>query len=155
MTDLGRFRGELNRLPFILELPEGLRKRVSELFAQVASEKLYVKGETLYNRGAHDKSTGALLVTGSVEINRGKGDPITCHAPELFGEMILLDENNRRTATLTTLEESVVFEFTWDDLMAMAEEQLTSDQLLDFKYGLVKYAGSRFEDLDELRGSEG
>ena len=125
MIDLSKFQRELNHLPFILELPEGLRKRVSELFKLVSSGKVYDKGETLYNRGNQDRSTGALLVKGSVEIDRGKGAPITRHAPELFGEMMLLDEHDRRTATLTISEESLVFQFRWDHLMARARERLT------------------------------
>jgi len=154
MPDLSQFQRELKRLPFIIELPEALRTRVPRLFEEVASGKVFADGETLYNRGSQDKSAGALLVTGSVEIDRGMGDPIIRRAPELFGEMMLLDENSRRMATLTALEESIVFEFTWDDLMEIAAKELTSDQMLDLKYGLVKYAGARFDDLDELRESE-
>jgi len=155
MTNLSKFQRELDHLPFILELPQGLRKRVSELFVHVSSGKVYTKGKTLYTRGKQDKSTGALLIKGSVEIDRGEGAPITRHAPELFGEMMLLDEHDRRTATLTIAEDSLVFQFKWNDLMAKARERLTVDQILDLKYALVKYAGSRFEELEELSEPEG
>ena len=53
-------------------------------------------------------------------------------------------------ATLTISEDSIVFQFKWNDLMAKARERLTIDQILDLKYALIKYAGSRFEDLEVL-----
>lgn len=150
MTNFNNYLGELGHLPFLLELPSTFRGRVREFFKQVSSEKTYAKGDTLYSEGDQDMSTGALLVKGSVEIHRGDGPPIARKAPELFGEMMLLDENDRRTATLTISEESIVYEFKWDDLMAKAKDELSDDQILDLKYALVKYAGSRFDELDEL-----
>lgn len=150
MKDLSDFQRELDQLPFILELPEGLRKRVFGLFVHVSSGKVYTKGKILYTKGKRDKSTGTLLVKGSVEIDRGEGAPITCHAPELFGEMMLLDEHDRRTATLIIAEDSLVFQFKWNDLMAKARERLTIDQLVELKYAIIRYAGSRFEELEEL-----
>ena len=54
MIDLSKCQRELDHLPFILELPQGLRKRVSELFVRVSSGKVYTKGEILYIRGKQD-----------------------------------------------------------------------------------------------------
>lgn len=150
MTDLSDFQRELDQLPFILELPEGLRQRVFGLFVQVSSGKVYAKGKTLYVKGKRGKGTGALLVKGSVEIDLGEGALITRHAPELFGEMMLLDEDGRRAATLTIAEDSLVFQFKWNDLMTKARERLTIDQLVELKYAIIRYAGSRFEELEEL-----
>ena len=154
MYNLDEFQDKLKFLPFIQRLPSGLQKKASTLFGQVSSGRVYAKGETLYKKGDHDDSTGALLMKGAVEIDRGKGPPITCRAPELFGEMMLLDQDSRRLATITFSEESLVCRFKWNDLTTRASYFLTSEQQLDLKYAIMKYAGARFEELEKLGESD-
>lgn len=147
--DLREFLRDLREIPMIHDLSEEVADRVCMIFVHVCKGGLMSKGEVLYEKGTTGENTGAILAKGAVEIDSGEGKLIRRRAPELFGEMRQFDSDNRRTATVTIAEESVVFEFSWHAFIAMALHVLTSNEQLELKNVLSNYAGSRLEELTE------
>jgi CRP-like cAMP-binding protein len=148
--DLIEFQETVGEMQFIRGLPPSLQDLVAEMFFQVSSEESFDKGQVLYKKGEQGEGKGALLMKGAAEVDRGNGDLVPCQAPELFGEMMLLDEENLRTADVSFTEDSVIFQFKWSDLIDKALESFAVEQQLDLQNAITNYAGARFKEIERL-----
>ena len=155
-ADPSEYHDVVSGIPMLQELDAKTRDEVSDML--LAATKAYTldEGDALYEQGAEDENTGAILVEGSMSVETGSGDPIIVRAPELLGEMLQMEATGQRTATVTAKTKSVVLEFGWHDFVYVvnSDETLTKDQQEAVGKMLIKHAGARKEELAALSGAE-
>lgn len=140
-------------IPMIQALPEDLREVVSKLLLDSSRETVLAPEEVLYTKGTEDANTGALLVKGSIEVDKGGESRIVVQAPDLLGEMQQYNPTGRRSATVRATEESLVLEFSWHDFVVLAMDTLSKEEQIALRETISKHVGSRLKELAELAGS--
>ncbi|MCH7960420.1 MAG: Crp/Fnr family transcriptional regulator [Candidatus Hydrogenedentes bacterium] len=151
-ADPGQYEDMVSQIAMLQELDAAMRGLVCQILLSSTKAYTLAKGEVLYELGAEDENTGAILVKGAMKIDVEKGSSIRVRAPELLGEMQQLSESGQRTATVSATEESVVLEFAWHDFVYMVngDPGLTEEQQTAVKDMLVKFAGARAVELAAL-----
>lgn len=153
--DLQEYEPLVSRVPMLQDLQEESRTLVARILLKLAKGSRLASGDVLYTEGAEDADVGALLVEGAVTVRSGNGEAVTVNAPDLLGEMQMLDEYGQRTATVTAAEDSVVLEFGWDDFIGVARSVLTQEQQVEVRDMLATHAAARLEGLSVLGKGEG
>ena len=96
MADPVAYYDTVMQVPMLQELSKDTCTDVCNILIQISKAFVLKPDEVLYRLGAQDANTGALIVKGSMRVEREQGDPIMIHAPELIGEMQQLDDYGRR-----------------------------------------------------------
>lgn len=151
---LADYEDKLRQTPFVKGLPERVADQIVAILKQIAPGREVESGEVLFRKGKEDENVGILLLDGSVDIDMGDNAPMREEAPELFGEMLQLDEKKRRTATVRVVEKAVVFEFSWHNFVTMALHALGYEDQLRLREVLTAQAGVRFKELAEHAGPD-
>lgn len=151
-ADPSKYHDAVNRIPMLKDLDQQTRDAVCDVL--LASTKAYTldEGDVLYEKGAEDEHTGAILVEGTMWVSPNSKDRLEVKAPQLLGEMQQLSETGQRTATVTAKEKSVVLEFSWHDFVYVVSSNgtLSPEQQIAVKNVLVKHAGARKEELEAI-----
>ncbi len=136
-------------VPLLGKLHPELRKKLADILADIGTARILEAGETLYEKGAEDPITGAVVVEGTLEALPDGGEPIEVSAPELVGEMQQFDPYGRRTATLKAKERAAVLEFPWHDFVARILEHpgISQDDQASIKSAFESYVGDRLNQL--------
>jgi CRP-like cAMP-binding protein len=122
-------RDAVLRVRTVAGLSEELRGQVAEILLTVSQPRSVAKGTVWLHEGEHTENKGYILLKGAVGIQKSESPPVECRGPELLGEMMQFNPLHLRTATVVTLEDSVVLRFLWDDFWALTAKQLSaSDQ---------------------------
>lgn len=155
-ADPSQYHDVVSGIPMLKDLDDKTRHAVCDILLAATKAYTLEEGDTLYEKGAVDENTGAVLVEGSMAVEPASGNPIRVEAPELLGEMQQMSETGQRTATVTAKTKSVVLEFSWHDFVYVVniDETLSKDQRKAVGDMLVKHAGARREELAALSGDE-
>ena len=155
-ADPGQYEDMVSQIAMLQELDAATRGLVCQILLSSTKAYTLAKGEVLYEMGAEDENTGAILVKGAMKVEVENDESIRVRAPELLGEMQQLSESGQRTATVSATEESVVLEFAWHDFVYMinGDPGLTEEQQIAVRDMLMKVSGAREAELVALRGEE-
>ncbi len=152
--DLEEHGAQAGNVPMLQDLQEETRAIVTRILLKIAKRLQLASGDVLYTEGAEDTNVGALLVEGALTVQSGDSEPLTVDAPDLLGEMQMLDEYGQRKATVTAAEDSVVLEFGWDDFIGVARSVLTQEQQVEVRDMIATHAAARLEGFSALTKDE-
>lgn len=140
---------KVGRLPFLENMPENARGLVASVIVDVSDVYLYHEGEPLIMAGALSFDTGYVLVGGTVAIETDR-DSITLKSPALLGEMAQFRAGDIRNATVRAQGEVVALQFFWDDLYAVAGEEMPEETHTAFRRALDLQLWERFPHKEIL-----
>jgi len=136
-------------IPAFASLNTALRGRLAEILTMISQPRVLNAGDVLYQQGAEDESTGAILVEGILSVTADGGPAISVAAPDLLGEMQQFDQYGQRTATVTAEGPVTVLEFSWHEFVSRIRETptITKEDQAAVKSALEAYANMRLHQL--------
>ncbi len=141
---LDAIRGQLEELRLLNNLPVAMRSRVVMVFLAVSQDETLRCGSRLFTANEHRDEAGYVLLDGSVTVQKQEGDTITCSAPELLGEMQMLNPRQTRTATVIAGSDVKVLKFNWRSFFQTAECLFSPNELTDLREALANLAWEHF-----------
>jgi CRP-like cAMP-binding protein len=146
----------LEQLDLLTPLSPELRQSLAELLARAGDVTELPSGTVLYSEGSEADGTGAVLLSGSVSVERAGETPLRVSAPALLGEMYQFNPAATRTATVTADAPGRILEFAWGRFHQMARAALTPADQARFVQAVEEYAFDRLPEtpLAQLPGSE-
>jgi CRP-like cAMP-binding protein len=115
-------RGLQQRLldvPVFQTLPEDLRLSFCMTLWWLGEVREMKYGEILFRQGDAGANTGCALLDGIVSVRRDNHPPIEVSGPDLLGELMQLENDAIRTATVTVAERALVLQFDWHDFVGV------------------------------------
>jgi CRP-like cAMP-binding protein len=136
-------------IPAFAKLNTGLKGRLAEIVTSISRPRVLTPGEILYEQGAEDESTGAVLVEGALTVTAEGGPSLTVSAPDLMGEMQQFDQYGQRTATVKAPGAATVLEFSWHEFVSRVREtpSIGKEDQSALKSALEAYATKRLHQL--------
>lgn len=136
-------------VPVFNAMNTGLRARLAEILSSISEPRVLKKGELLYEEGAEDANTGAVLIDGSLTVVSQGNVVLSVSAPDMLGEMLQFDTYGQRTATVKADGPATVLEFRWHDFIERVRDtpSIGKDDQLALKTALESYASRRLHQL--------
>ncbi|MBX7255825.1 MAG: cyclic nucleotide-binding domain-containing protein [Candidatus Hydrogenedentes bacterium] len=131
--NLQRVRSCIRETPVFKGLTPRMIDRVGMTLLWTGEIIRFSPGQPLFVEGDERDTSGCILLDGDVTITREGGDPVTCTAPELFGEMHQLEETAQRTATVWAATDAVVLRFDWHEFITAMGLLLTQSEQIQLK----------------------
>lgn len=122
--DNATIQAALERLPLLEAMPEHVRADVMQVMTAVSEVVDVNPGKALIQEGALGGTTGYVLLTGAVEVERTGSPPVPVAAPAILGEMQQFNPQALRTATVTGAEAGAALRFRWPQFYAHARMAL-------------------------------
>lgn len=143
------YKSKIVQIPLFQLLDEPIRRHLADILVSQATARVLEPGEVLYEKGAEDPATGAVLVEGTLSVTGEDDGAIDIAAPELVGEMQQFDPYGRRTATLAAKDAATVLEFAWHDfvLAILEDAEISREDQTKIKEAFQKYVGDRLKQL--------
>ena len=138
-------REKLLGLPLLKGLPEDAKGRICAVIEGVSEETTSASGEDLLQAGHLAFASGYILLEGTVLIEREGRESIELEAPRLLGEMSQFIQDDSRTATVRAETDASFLKFSWDDLYARAEKELSKEENAAFVQAIEKVVWERYD----------
>lgn len=138
-------------LPVLEGLSDDTKERICAVIMGVSEETTASSGEDLLQEGHLAFASGYILLEGTVSVEREGLDSIELTAPKLLGEMSQFIEDDARTATVRAASDASFLKFSWDDLYARAEKELSKEENAAFRQAIEQVVWDRY-DLSNLMG---
>ena len=117
----------LDQLPLLQGMPDDVRAEIARVLVAVSEVMDVDVGKGLIQEGALGGTTGYVLLTGAVEVERAGAAPVRVAAPVLLGEMQQFNPQAFRTATVTATEPGKALRFRWPQFYAHARLTLREE----------------------------
>ena len=136
-------------IPAFAQLPSGLKAKLAEVVTSISKPRVLRADEVLYAEGAEDESTGAVLVEGTLSVSTEGGPTLSVAAPDLLGEMQQFDKYGQRTATVKSVTDATVLEFSWHEFVARVRDtpSIGKEEQNALRTALESYANTRLHQL--------
>jgi len=109
----------LLEVPVLQALPEELRLSLCMTLWWLGEVREMKYGEVLFRQGDAGANTGCALLDGIVSVRRDDNPPVEVVGPDLLGELMQLESDATRTATVTVAERALVLQFDWHDFVGV------------------------------------
>jgi len=136
-------RNRICKTPVFEALSPRMMDRVGMTLLWKGEIVKFSPGQALFVEGDERDTSGCILIEGDVTITREGADPVTCSAPELFGEMHQLEETAQRTATVWAATDALVLRFDWHEFVSSIGLLLTQSEQLQLKDAFLQLAQQR------------
>lgn len=132
-------------------LPEDVRLSLCMTLWWLGEVHEFSYGEVLFRQGDAGANTGCALLDGAVSVRRDDGPTIDVAAPDLLGELMQLEDDAQRTATVTVTERALVLQFDWHDFVAICSQLLDQEKQDLLRERMQEIAEQR---LHEIKGED-
>lgn len=154
MAETGQVEAQLAMAPLALDQTElfaGMRPEVLQKIAERMAGGAYLEGILVAKEGTPGDCL-FVVGQGSVEIIKGLGTPeekrlSTVGAGGFFGEMSLI-ENRERSASVRTLEPSIIYALKPEDLQGVAREEPHQCRMI--LVNIARALSRRLREMDEV-----
>jgi len=120
------------------ELFNGLDQGQMDLLIMRANSREFSAGKTVYDRGEDSDGTFALIRSGRINVVAKDGFVLNeLGAGEIIGEVGVINQHDRRTVTITTIEPTEILEWHIKDVEERSPELLK--RLKDLAWKRMKY----------------
>ncbi len=143
-------RGPQHRLlevPVLQTLPEDVRLSLCMTLWWLGEVRELNTGDVLFQQGDSGANTGCAILDGAVAVSRDDQSPIDVSAPDLLGELMQLDADAKRTATVTVAERSLVLHFDWHDFVTVCAQLLDTDKQALLRDRMQEIADQRMREI--------
>ena len=146
------YREHILSVPLFAGLTRQTRGVIADRLMEIGLVKRLSAGQALYEKGAEDLNTGAVLLEGAVTVDPGNGKPIGLSGPELVGELQQYDDHGRRSATVKSSEDCAFLEFSWHDLIKGLLDSPHFDAAMqeELRAAMDRLAAQRIKQLSDL-----
>lgn len=127
-------------LPFMIDMPESLKQRVSLIFLDISEFETIEEGRVLFREGDSKSQDGYIVLSGSVKVDKSYAKCTTAYGPVLLGEIKQFNPRSERTATVTANEDLDTLHFDWTKFNDALRARLDATDQEVFRKCLLNYA---------------
>lgn len=128
-------------------LDKPLRNTAVDLILWMGEWRAAPANKTWCKAGWEADNMGYILLKGRVEVVRDGIGRRICHAPYLLGEMLQFHPKQVRTATITSVEDCLVLQFSWDDFWKAIAARCDKDESAALQKAVERYAQEHFRGM--------
>lgn len=144
---VARYRPYIASMSVWKGLDRRLRYVAVDSILSIGELRTAPEGRTWCKAGWDSENTGYVLLKGRADVSRSGIGRRICEGPYLFGEMLQFHPNQVRTATIRSVDDCLVLQFSWDEFWREIDERAGSDARAVLYKAIERYAREHFRGI--------